>query len=224
MLKVKPLIMIISLIVFPAFLGGCGSTNPPSTPTVSTPSKSTSTTANSMQQLQGATGTGLNTEKPVAPEKNPAGDIPDTQAFVSYVSSQDGYKLDVPEGWARTTKDQDVSFQDKLDGVQVTISKESAPPTVDSVNKNQVAELKKTGRAVSVKTVKSVSLPGGSVVLINYDSNSAPDPVTGKQVRQENSSYLFYKNGKLATLTLWAPLGADNVDQWNRMANSFKWR
>jgi hypothetical protein len=47
--------------------------------------------------------------------------------------------------------------------------------------------------------------------------------VTGKQVRLENNFYLFLKNGKLALLTLWAPLGSDNVDQWNLIANSFKW-
>jgi hypothetical protein len=36
-------------------------------------------------------------------------------------------------------------------------------------------------------------------------------------------TYVFYKNGKEAMLTVWAPLGADNVDQWNRMAKSFRW-
>jgi hypothetical protein len=47
--------------------------------------------------------------------------------------------------------------------------------------------------------------------------------VTNKRVRLENIAYIFYKNGKEATLTVWAPQGADNVDQWNRMANSFRW-
>ena len=39
----------------------------------------------------------------------------------------------------------------------------------------------------------------------------------------DNGKGSFYKNGKLAVLTLWAPLGADNVDQWQRMSQSFKW-
>jgi hypothetical protein len=25
-------------------------------------------------------------------------------------------------------------------------------------------------------------------------------------------------------VTLWAPKGADNVDQWNRMSKSFQWQ
>jgi hypothetical protein len=69
-----------------------------------------------------------------------------------------------------------------------------------------------------------VPLPAGPVVQLDYTSNSEPDPVTSKQVRLENNAYLFYKNGKLATLTLWAPLGADNVDQWQQMAQSFRWQ
>jgi hypothetical protein len=46
---------------------------------------------------------------------------------------------------------------------------------------------------------------------------------TNKQVRLENNRYLYFNNGKLATLTLSAPVGADNVDQWLRIARSFKW-
>ena len=37
-----------------------------------------------------------------APEAAVAGDIPDSQAFVGYASS-DGYSIKVPEGWARLT-------------------------------------------------------------------------------------------------------------------------
>ena len=36
-------------------------------------------------------------EKPVAAEKNPLGDIPDTQTFVKYVSPKGGYQLEVPK-------------------------------------------------------------------------------------------------------------------------------
>ena len=35
---------------------------------------------------------------------------------------------------------------------------------------------------------------------------------------------LFWKDGKLATLRLYAPYGADNVDQWRLMSRSFRWR
>ena len=70
-----------------------------------------------------------------------------------------------------------------------------------------------------------LSDPIGSIgVLIDYASNSEPDAVTGKQIRLENQTYLFFKDGKVASLTMWAPFGADNADQWNLMARSFRWQ
>lgn len=165
----------------------------------------------------------LISEQPVAPEKNPPGDIPDTQVFVTYRSPSGGYQLKVPEGWARRTKGNNVSFSDKLDGVEITVMDETTAPTAATAKTKQVAELKKSGRAVKVVNVKDIQLPGGLAVLINYTSNSNPDSVTGKQIRLENSNYLFFKQGKLATLRLWAPQGADNVDQWQLISRSFRW-
>lgn len=36
-------------------------------------------------------------------ESNPAGDIPDNQAYVTYTPAQGGFTVKVPEGWAQTT-------------------------------------------------------------------------------------------------------------------------
>ena len=157
-------------------------------------------------------------------QAHPTGDIPDTQAFVTYTSTKGGYKLVVPEGWARTVKGGDVSFVSKLDGLSVTLKNSAKAPSVASVQKNLVPALKKSEQAVSVSSVQGVNLPSGKAVLITYNSNSKPNSVTGKQVRLENNSYVFYKNGKLATLRLYAPLGADNVDQWHRISDSFGWK
>jgi hypothetical protein len=166
---------------------------------------------------------GVQNEKPVAPEKNPLGDIPDTQIFVTYRSMDGQYQLDVPEGWARSIKGADVSFIDKLDGINVTVTQSSVAPTVTSVRTNEAAALLKSGRAVQVDKIQDVQLPSGPAVLVSYSSNSDPDPVTGKQVRLENNLYLYFKNGRLAALMLWAPLGADNVDQWHQISQSFRW-
>jgi hypothetical protein len=163
-------------------------------------------------------------EKPVAPEKNPPGDIPDSQVFVNYTSIQGGYDIEAPEGWARVTKGMDVTFIEKLDGLSVTVTNAAGRSDVQSIRKNQAELLKKTGRAVRIKQIRDIKLSNGPAVLMVYESNSEPDPVVNKQVRLENSSYFFYRNGKLAELRLWAPLGADNVDQWNRISNSFRWR
>ena len=96
--------------------------------------------------------------------------------------------------------------------------------TVANVKQQEVSELEKAGIAVRVTTVKSVKLPAGSAVVISYSSNSEPNPVTEKAIREENERYFFWQNGKQVTLTLSSPYGADNADQWNLMSKSFRWQ
>lgn len=166
------------------------------------------------------------TETAVAPEVNPPGDIPDSQQFVSYSNSAGGYKLDIPEGWARTENGGSASFVSKFDGVKVDIAPSAPPaaPTATSVRANEAKAIQTSGKAVTITNVSDVSLPGGKAVVVKYTSNSETNPVTNKQVRLENETYVFSKNGKEAMLTVWAPQGADNVDQWQRMAKSFRWQ
>lgn len=164
------------------------------------------------------------TEKAVAPEKNPPGDIPDNQVFIVYKSKAGGYALDVPEGWARTEQGTAVTFKDKYDGEQVTLAKSAAPPTEKSVQKDQAPALEKAGRAVKILKVKTVKLRHKqSAICVVYTANSEPNPVTGKQIRLDMSTYYYYRNGTLAAVTVWAPAGADNVDQWKRISESFRW-
>ncbi len=70
-------------------------------------------------------------ETAVPAEKNPPGDIPDTQVFIDYASPQ-GFTMKVPEGWARSDRADGASFVDKLDGVVVSAAKADAAPTVES--------------------------------------------------------------------------------------------
>jgi hypothetical protein len=144
-----------------------------------------------------------------AAEKNPPGDIPDDQVFVSYTSSAAGYNLKVPEGWARSEKGSDVAFIDKFDGIAVIVDASATAPTVKDV----VARLGKSEKALKVNSEKEIRLPAGS------DAN----PVTNKRIRLENEAYVFYKSGKMAILVLWAPIGADNADQWKLISESFRW-
>ena len=162
-------------------------------------------------------------ERPIAPETNPPGDIPDNQVFIEYHSPL-GFIMQVPEGWARRQTSDGVTFSDKYNTIALAVSQHADPLTVTSAKQNEVGELEKAGRAVRVSGMKSVKLPSGSAVVVRYGSNSEPNPVTNKAVRLENERYFFCKNGKLVTLTMSAPFGADNADQWNLMAKSFRWQ
>jgi len=161
-------------------------------------------------------------ERAATPEKNPPGDIPDSQVFVKFQSPL-GFSMQTPEGWSRTERKNGVLFADKFNSIDVDINSAGTAPSVPSVKSEQALVLVKMGRAIKIKTIKSVNLPAGPAILIDFESNSAPNQVTNKQLRLESNRYLLFRNGKLATLELAAPKGADNVDQWKLIAQSFRW-
>jgi hypothetical protein len=167
-------------------------------------------------------GVAVAAEQPAPAEKNPPGDIPDTQVFIGYSSPQ-GFSLKVPEGWARSDRPDGASFIDKLDGVVVSVASAGEAPTVEGVRAAYTRRLQEEEHAVKITTVRAVKLPAGSAIRVVYTSNSVPNDVTGKQVRLENERFLYFKDGKLVTLELYAPKGADNVDQWQLMSQSFRW-
>lgn len=162
-------------------------------------------------------------EAPIAKEKNPPGDIPDDQAFVTYKAPQ-GYSLQVPEGWGRADVPDGVSFADKYNEINVSVQPANGAPTVASARAGQAAELDKTGRAVKISGVTDVKLASGPAVKIVYSINSPPNPVTGKQIRLDCERFLLGHGDRLANVTFCAPAGADNVDQWVLMSNSFAWQ
>jgi hypothetical protein len=163
------------------------------------------------------------TEQPLKPEKNPPGDIPDNQVFITYASPR-GFSFKVPEGWARKDLTDGAVFADKYGRITVAETTTPTAPDVVTAKQTLVPELEKTARAVAVKKIQAKKLPAGATVLISYDSNSDPSPVTNKAIRLENDRYYFWKDGRLVMLDFSAPAGADNADQWDMMAKSFHWR
>ncbi len=162
-------------------------------------------------------------QQPIATEKNPPGDIPDNQAFVAFKSSL-GFSVKVPEGWARRELPGAISFSDKYNELQVAVSQHAVDPTLASLKQNEVAALEKSPKAVRVTSLKALSMPAGQVFVVHYGANSDPNPVSNKAIRLDNERYYFWKAGRLATLTVSAPAGADNADQWQLMAKSFAWQ
>jgi hypothetical protein len=166
---------------------------------------------------------GVAAHKALAVLGSAQGDIPDTQVFVTYRSAPGGYALEVPEGWGRMEQGPNVLFISALNGLEVTIRHTAVSPTLASIRDQGVAALKQTEPGVAIQNMQTVRFPSGPAVRVAYTSTSTLDPVTGKRTRLENQAYLFSKKDAMATLRLWAPVGADNVDQWQRMARSFRW-
>jgi len=162
-------------------------------------------------------------ESLVAPEKNPPGDIPDDQVFIRY-EAPEGFSIKVPEGWSRRTLDHGVRFFDKYGAIELLVADATAAPTAHAATQHAAAELAKDGQRVEITSIKDIRLIAGPAVRISYKSNSEPNPVTNKRILLEHERYLFFRDGKVITVDLAAPAGADNVDQWRMMSNSFRWK
>lgn len=132
--------------------------------------------------------------------------------------------MKVPEGRARTDKGGTTVFTDKLNSVTITTAAASTAPTVTSVSNTVVSQLRAQTTKFTSPKVSRVDRHAGSTVLLTYQGDSATDPVTGKVVRDAFERYAFHRQGHEVDLTLSGPVGADNVDPWRTVSDSFAWR
>lgn len=160
---------------------------------------------------------------PNAPEVHEVGDIPDNQVFVPYSTSTGLYTVSYPEGWARTGDGDAVSFTDKLNAIEIAVVTKPVAPTVASVTAVDMAAIAAKSTNFTMGKVSTVTRKGGSAVLATYQIDSAPNTVTGKSIRVAVERYEFWKNGKSVVITLIGAVGADNVDPWKTVTDSFGW-
>lgn len=160
---------------------------------------------------------------PLPAETNPAGDIPDNQAFVAYTAPDHSFTVKVPEGWARTTAGSEVMFTDKFNSITLAPSTGSYQPTEASARSVEIPQIAATAQGFALGEVKTVPRPAGQVILITYRADSSPSPVTGKSVPLDVERYEFSKAGHEVVATLSAPAGSDNVDPWRTVTDSFNW-
>ncbi len=163
---------------------------------------------------------GLN---PNGPEISPAGDIPDNQAYVPYVSRAGGYSVKVPEGWAQTGSGGAVTFADKLNSVRVETAPAQAPPTARDARQTEVPKLASAVKGFQPGKVGTVTRSAGMAVRITYLADSRPDSVTGTVASDAVERYVFFHKGKDVILTLTGAKGADNVDPWKMVTDSLRW-
>jgi hypothetical protein len=157
-----------------------------------------------------------------ATESPPPGDIPDTTVYVAYRPASGQYEVKVPEGWARTVSAGAVSFTDKLNSITIQTVR-AAAPTAASARTAEVPQIQGSLHAFSLVGIAAVNRSAGTAVLIRYSADSQPDPVTGKVFTNAVERYEFYRNGTEAVVTLAGPAGADNVDPWRKVTDSFRW-
>lgn len=156
--------------------------------------------------------------QPAQGESNPPGDIPDDTAFVPYLSKAGGFEIKVPEGWARRVESSGVVFTDKLNRVDAHWGK--APASTQA----EINSLEGSVSAFHLDQTSDVTLPGGSATLIRYQADSKPSSVTGQTYRLAVQRFDFVMGPREVALTLSSPAGADNVDPWRIISESFGWK
>jgi hypothetical protein len=154
----------------------------------------------------------------------PPGDIPDNQAYVAFSPASGGYSIKVPEGWARSDDGGAAMFTDKFNSVRVEVVSAAQAPTADSVTATDVPVLQRQTSCFQLGKVSAVTRTAGQAILITYQTDSTPNSVTGKTVREDVERYLFWRNGTEAVITLSGSHGSDNVDPWKLVTDSFTWK
>ncbi|MGI8613522.1 MAG: hypothetical protein ACR2KL_06210 [Nocardioidaceae bacterium] len=157
-------------------------------------------------------------------EYSPAGDIPDNQVFVPYTPPGAHYSIQIPEGWSRSSAGGAVTFTDKLNSVRIESVPAASAPTVASATSKELPRIAATATNYAAGAVTTVDRKAGTAVLVTYQADAPPDPVTGKYVRDAVERYEFWRQGTEAILTLSGPVGADNVDPWRIVSDSFAWK
>ena len=200
-----------------AVVAACGSSSPSPSPNTTGATGSPSAAPSPAVRSPGVSSGG---QAPIPVESNPPGDIPDNLAFVPYTNSTAGYSFTHPEGWAETETGASVTFTDKLNGITADTAALPSAVTVDAVTQQEVPRLEGTQPAFELVSVDAVTLPAGPAVKVVYRRNSDPDPVTGRQVRDEVEEYLVGTGSSGLRLALFGPVGADNVDAYATISQS----
>ena len=188
-------------------------------------SKGSTTSAQGSSTTSSAAGSGGGAAAdPNAPEVNAAGDIPDNQVFVAYSPTGSNWSVKVPEGWARTDVSGGAVFTDKFNSVDARSMPAAAAATVESAKASEVRAVIDGSPNVTNAKVSSVPRAAGDTILITYQTDSAPNAVTGKSLRLAVERYQFFRDGTEVVLTLSGPVGADNVDPWKIVTDGFAWQ
>ena len=161
-------------------------------------------------------------QEPVAAEDNPPGDIPDDLAFVPYDNAAGRYSFTHPEGWAETENGSSVVFTDKLNGVQVQVGARTTAASEQQARDQDVVALEQSQPAFELRTISTATVGSAHGVKIIYRRNSAVDPVTGRQYRDEVERYELVKDGRELIVELYGPVGADNIDAYKIMIDSLR--
>jgi hypothetical protein len=126
-------------------------------------------------------------------------------------------------GWARTESGADAVFSDKCNSITVAPHNGFYQPSEDYARTVEIPEIAASTTGFTPGTISTVQRPAGPAVLISYQGDSPPSPVTGKSIKQDVPRYEFTNAGRGVVVRLSAAAGSDTVDPWRVITDSFTW-
>jgi hypothetical protein len=128
----------------------------------------------------------------------------------------------VPQGWPRIESADKVTFAGKAGGESVQFASgacASGDPRVVLAGAVMHA-----GDFVANVRLEPIALPAGPAYRAEYETSATAPGAGDERAHFAALAYLLRRDGRCALITLWAPFGAQDVDQWQRVARSFRWR
>jgi hypothetical protein len=199
---------VVGLVTALTMVAACASAHRGDTTTAAGPGTSTTTTR-------------VSAARPSEP--NTPGDIPDSQTFIAFTAPDGSFTVHVPEGWARTDAPGGATFTDNFNTIAIESRTGTTAPTAESARSTELPALAAADPSFKPGDVSTVDRAGGQAILITFTRDSPPSPVTGKVTRLAGERYEFFRDGRTVQLTLAGPVGADNVDPWREVTDSFRW-
>jgi hypothetical protein len=215
------LLALLSPFAAAAIVAGCGSSSSHS---------GSSTTPTTPSTQPGGTSTQGGGALVAEAQAAASGDIPDNQVFLVFDDKGSGYSMRYPEGWALAGSGGTETIRDKNNLIRISVAN-GAAPTAAQVQ-SQLAALKAATPSLAAGTPQthpsctyqtSTRHVPAAAVRVDYATQSAPNPVTGKRVKLLVNRYYLAHAGKLAVVDLGTPQGVDNVDAYCLMITSFRW-
>jgi hypothetical protein len=204
---------------------GAAGSAPPAAPPSSAPSSvaAPTTPATASTASTASTAPASAAPDPNGQDVSTIGDIPDNQVFVPFPAADGSFSVSVPQGWARSADGTATVFTDKFNRVRIEAGSRPSAPDVTTVRDQDVAALQSSVPGFDLVDVQQVQRRAGEAILVTYRGSSAPNPVTGRSVTEAVERYSFWSSGQQVVLTLAGPQGADNVDPWRTITDSFRW-
>jgi predicted small secreted protein len=157
----------------------------------------------------------------------PASGTADTgQLFPTYTNKEAGYSLDYPGGWRVSEKGSDVRIARFGNAITVVVVPTAKAPYYKGYQTQLETVLAKHDKKLLSKIDKPASLftvgkdKITKVVIEQVRPTGAP-PAPDETV--VTYRYLFWKDGKLALVSMSSVKGIDNSAAFDLMASSFRW-